>query len=68
MNVFRWIIGGLALLLGLGSLLSFALFIAFDIEVWRGRARTLWRGVTMALLLWFNVEIWGPVLWTLTHW
>ncbi len=68
MIVFRWIIGSVALLLALGSLLSLALFVAFDIPLWRDRARTLRRGVAMALLLWFNVEIWGPVIWTLTHW
>jgi len=68
MTIFRWIIGVLTALLAAGSLLSFVLFIAFDIEVWLGRARTLRRGVYMALLLWFNVEVWGQVLWTLFHW
>ena len=68
MTIFRWIIGVLAALLAAGSLLSFALFIAFDIEVWLKRARTLRHGVYMALLLWFNVEVWGRVLGTLIHW
>jgi hypothetical protein len=66
-TIFRWIIGVLAALLAAGSLLSFALFIAFDIELWLKRARTLRHGVYMALLLWFNVEVWGRVLWTLIH-
>jgi hypothetical protein len=68
MTVFRWIIGVLSVLLGAGSLLSFVLFMAFDIEVWIERARSLRRGTYMALLLWFNVEVWGRVIWTLVHW
>ena len=68
MNIFRWIIGALAALLAAGSLLSFVIFIAFDINVWIERAHTLRRGVYMALLLWFNVEVWGRVGWTLIHW
>ncbi len=68
MTIFRWIIGVLAALLATGALLSFALFIGFDIELWLKRARTLRRGLYMALLLWFNVEVWGQVLWTLIRW
>lgn len=68
MTVFRWIIGVLSALLAAGSLLSFVLFIAFDINVWLERARSLRRGTYMALLLWFNVEVWGRVIWTLIHW
>lgn len=68
MTVFRWIIGVLSALLAAGSLLSFVLFIAFDINVWLERARSMRRGTYMALLLWFNVEVWGRVIWTLIHW
>ncbi len=68
MTVFRWIIGVLSAVLATGSLLSFVLFIAFDIDVWLQRARSLRRGVYMGLLLWFNVEVWGRVIGTLVHW
>jgi hypothetical protein len=68
MTIFRWVIGVLAALLASGALISFALFIAFDIPVWLNRAVTLRRGVYMALLLWFNVEVWGRVVWTLVTW
>jgi hypothetical protein len=67
MTIFRWIIGVLAALFATGALLSFALFVAFGIDVWQQRARTLRRGLYMALLLWFNVEVWGRVLWSLIH-
>ena len=68
MTIFRWVIGVIAALLASGALISFALFIAFDIDVWLKRARTLRRGVYMALLLWFNVVVWGRVVWTLVTW
>jgi hypothetical protein len=67
MTIFRWIIGVLAALFATGALLSFALFVAFDGELWQQRARTMRRGLYMALLLWFNVEVWGRVLWALIH-
>ncbi len=68
MTVFRWIIGVLGGVLAAGSVLSFVLFITLDIPVWLARARTLRRGVYTAALLWFNVEVWGRVIWTLAHW
>jgi hypothetical protein len=68
MTVFRWIIGVVSALLAGGSLLSFVMFMALDINVWIERARTLRRGAYMALLFWFNVEVWGRVIWTLIHW
>jgi hypothetical protein len=68
MTIFRWVIGVIAALLASGALISFVLFIAFDINVWLDRARALRRGVYMALLLWFNVEVWGRVIWTLVTW
>jgi hypothetical protein len=68
MTVFRWIIGVLSAVLAAGSVLCFVLFMAFDIEIWIQRARSLRRGTYMALLLWFNVEVWGRVIWTLIHW
>jgi len=68
MTIFRWIIGGLSALLAVGSLTSLALFLAFDIDIWLQRARSLRSGLYVALLFWFNTEVWGRVLWTLIHW
>ena len=68
MTIFRWIIGVLSVLFAAGSLLSFLLFIAFDIDVWLKRARAMRHMLYMALLLWFNVEVWGRVLGALIHW
>ena len=68
MTVFRWIIGVLSALLIGGSVLSFALFVAFDINTWLERARTFRRGAYLTLLVWFNVEVWGRVIFTLVAW
>jgi hypothetical protein len=68
MTVFRWIMGVLSVVLVGGSVLCFVLFMAFDIEVWIQRARSLRRGAYLALLFWFNVEVWGRVVYTLIHW
>ena len=68
MTVFRWISGVLGALFALGSVLSFALFIFLDIPVWLERARAFRRSLLSVALLWFNVEVWGRVVWTLWHW
>jgi hypothetical protein len=68
MTVFRWIIGVLSALLVTGSVLSLVLFLAMDLQPWLVRARTLRRFAMMALLLWFNVEIWGRVIYTIVTW
>ncbi len=68
MTIFRWIIGGVAALFAFGSVLSFVLFMAFDIEVWLQRARTFRHWLYLTLLLWFNIEIWGRVVWTIVTW
>jgi hypothetical protein len=44
------------------------LFLAFDIPRWLERARSLRRGTYLVLLLWFNIEVWGRVIWTIIHW
>ena len=68
MTIFRWIIGVISAILAGGSLLSFVLFMAFDIPAWLDRARVFRRGMVTALLFWFNSEVWGRVVWTLIHW
>ena len=68
MTIFRWIIGVIAALMATGSVLSFVLFMAFDIKAWLTRARSLRRGTYLACLLWFNVEVWGRVIVTIIHW
>ncbi len=68
MTVFRWIIGGLAAVLASLSVLTFLLFMIQDNERWIELARQFRRLTTVALLFWFNVEIWGRVVYTLVTW
>jgi hypothetical protein len=68
MTVFRWIMAVLLAFTGGGAVLCFVLFMAFDIEVWIARARSLRRGAYLVMLFWFNVEVWGRVVLTLVHW
>jgi hypothetical protein len=68
MLVFRWVVAGLAALLALGSILCFALFMMVGIEVWIKRTRWLRRAVFAVIMIWFNVEVWGKVLYTIMHW
>ena len=68
MTVFRWIIGVIAAVLASGSLLAFVIFIITDIDVWIKRARAWRRLAWAAALFWFNVEIWGRVVWILVTW
>jgi hypothetical protein len=66
--VFRWIVGALGALFGAAALLSFALHIASDSGIWLRRARRARHGLWLVLLLWFNVEVWGRVIYTIVHW
>ena len=68
MTIFRWIMGVLFAITAGGAVLCFVLFMMVDNEVWIERARSLRRGAYMAALFWFNVEVWGRVVYTLIHW
>ena len=68
MTVFRWIIGVLSVLFVSMSVLSFVLFMVRDEERWIELARRFRQLSTVVLLFWFNVEIWGRVVYTIVTW
>ena len=68
MIVFRWVVGVLGALFAAGALFSLVMFVAFDAKLWLERARRLRHWLWLALLLWFNVEVWGRVIHTIIHW
>ena len=68
MTVFRWIIGGLSAFFALGAVFGFVLYIAFESRLWLERARSFRHWIWLLLLLWFNIEVWGRVAWTIWHW
>ncbi len=68
MTVFRWIIGVLSLLLAAGSVLSFGFYVGVDARLWLARARRLRHWTWLALLLWFNAEVWRSVVLLIVRW
>ncbi len=68
MIVFRWIVGVLAVLLAVAAVFGFSLSIAFGADLWLRRARKFRHWLWLLALLWFNVEVWGRVIYTLFHW
>ena len=67
-TILRWIAAGIAALLAVGALASFALYIAFEARPALERAKRLGAWIRLVALAWFNVEVWGRVFWTLAHW
>jgi predicted PurR-regulated permease PerM len=68
MTIFRWGIGILAALFTIAALGSLVIFLTSDLQHWLRRARRLRRWAWLACLVWFNVEVWGRVVYTLVHW
>jgi len=68
MSFLRWTLGIVALLLALGSVISFVIFIVADIPLWLKRARNLRRLTSAVLLFWLNVEIWRRVALIIVNW
>jgi hypothetical protein len=65
---FRWTVGALAALLAVGTVLSFVIALIWANDIWYRRARHFLHWLWVDALLWFNVEVWGRVAWTLFHW
>lgn len=67
-NVLRWIAAGIMALLTAGALVSFALYIAFEARPALERAKRLGAWIRLLALFWFNVEVWGRVVYTIATW
>jgi hypothetical protein len=65
---FRWAVGVFAALMAAGSVLGLVIGVAVENRIWMARARRFRHWLWLAALLWFNVEVWGRVVWTLIHW
>lgn len=68
MIVFRWVIGSVAALLLLSMFFSYGLGLAFGASVWMERGKHFRHWIWVLALVWFNIEIWGRVGWTLVTW
>jgi len=67
-TVLRWIAAGIAVLLAVGALASFGLFIAFEARPALERAKQMAAWIRLLALTWFNVEVWGRVVHTIVTW
>ncbi len=68
MSVFRWImliVGGLVAAGWLGTLL---LYVVDADDRYKELGRSLRQWTITIALFWFNVEIWGRVIWTIITW
>jgi hypothetical protein len=68
MSIFRTIMLLLAGGLGLVAAVFFTLYVIRGDDVWMPRAKQYGRWAWAAVLFWFNVEIWGRVIWILINW
>ena len=68
MTIFRWIVGGFGTLFVLVAVLSLVLGLITARDFWYDRARRFLQYIWMLALLWFNIEVWGRVAWTLVTW
>ena len=67
-TVLRWIATGIMALLAVGALASFGLYIAFEARPALERAKRLAAWIRLIALFWFNVEVWGRVVYTIATW
>jgi hypothetical protein len=68
MTVFRWIIGVLTVLIGGGWLFTLLLFVMNGDDRFKELGTRLRRLTFTIVLFWFNIEIWGRVVWTIFTW
>ncbi len=68
MEIFRWIMGVLAGLLVLGWIVFSVIGMARGDDRQQGAASRLRQWAQLAVMFWFNVEIWGRVVYTIWNW
>ncbi len=68
MTVFRWIMGVLGGLFAGGWLLSFLLYVLRDDDRLKELGARLRQYTILIALAWFNIEVWGRVVYTIVTW
>ncbi len=68
MSVFRWIMLVLGVLVGGGWLLTLLLFVLNGDDRFKELGTRLRQWTFTLALFWFNVEVWGRVVWTMVTW
>ena len=68
MTILRWVIGVIAGGLAGGWLVTVLLYVANGDERFKELGTRLRQWVYTIALLWFNIEVWGRVIWTIVTW
>jgi len=68
MTIFRWIIGVIGALFAGGWMLTVVLYILRGDDSLKELGTRLRQFTLTIALFWFNIEIWGRVVWTIIHW
>ncbi len=68
MNVFRWIMAIAGGLLAVGWLLTLLFYVINGDDRFKDLGKRLRQWTITVALFWFNVEVWGRVVWTLVTW
>jgi hypothetical protein len=68
MTIFRWIMGVLLGLFAAGWLTIFLLYVVRDDDRLKEQGKKLRQWTITIALAWFNIEIWGRVIWTVITW
>ena len=68
MTIFRWIMGIIAGLALSGWLVVLLLYVVNGDDRFKDLGTRLRQLVITIGLFWFNLEIWGRVIWTLIEW
>jgi len=68
LTVLRWIAVGIMAVLAAGAAVNFTLYIAFEARPALDRAKRIAAWIRLLALFWFNVEVWGRVVYTIATW
>jgi hypothetical protein len=68
LTVFRWIMGVIGGLLAAGWFTTVALYVTAGDDRFKELGTRLRRWTITIALFWFNIEIWGRVIWTVITW
>ena len=68
MTIFRWVMGVLLGLFAAGWLSIFMLYVIRDDDRLKDLGKKMRQWTITIALAWFNLEIWGRVVWTIVTW
>ena len=68
MTIFRWIMGSIAGVALAGWLVVLLLYVVNGDDRFKDLGTRLRQLVITIGLFWFNLEIWGRVIWTIIEW